>query len=118
MKKKILIVDDSDFMRMILKRIFAPSYDVLECGDGDEAVKLFKGKRPDVTLLDIVMPRLEGIEALKQMKAADKEAKIIMITAVGQEAVVNECKELGAADYIVKPFDEAKVRETVMKHLE
>lgn len=115
MAKKILIVDDSAFMRKMLKNILGKSgyTDVIECSDGDEAVKKFKSEKPALVLLDIIMEKKDGIEALKEIKAGNKNAKIVMVSAVGQEQMVKEALNLGAEDFIVKPFNSSKVEQTV-----
>lgn len=117
--KKILIADDSLFMRKMLKDILSDKYAIVEAESGSKAEKQIKTEKPDLTLLDIIMPEgeEEGIRVLKQIKKADPKAKVVMITAVGQDAVIEECKKLGAADYIVKPFDKEKVIKTVQKYL-
>jgi two-component system, chemotaxis family, chemotaxis protein CheY len=110
---KILITDDSQFMRGILKDLMSSEGHVcIEAEDGNEAIKKVEQEKPDLVLLDIIMPELDGIEVLKKI---GKETKIIVISAVGQEKMVEEAKVLGAADYIVKPFDNKKVLETIKK---
>ncbi len=112
--KKILIIDDSPFMRLILKKIFKKEdYQFLESPGGLEAYELYKQENPDCVLLDIVMPKVQGPEILKKIKKYDPKAKIIMITAVGRENVMEKCADLGAIDYITKPFEEDRVREAV-----
>jgi DNA-binding NtrC family response regulator len=116
--KKILIVDDSYFMRLALKKIFPKNqYTFIESAGGEEALKLFGSENPDLTLLDIVMPNMRGVEILKEIKKKDAEAKVVMITAVGRETVVAECEKMGIVDYIKKPFDEDNVRDIVNKCL-
>lgn len=110
---KILIAEDSQFMRGVLKDIFKEEgYELVEAQDGKEALDKFEKEKPDLVLLDIIMPEADGIEVLKNI---GKKAKVIVISAVGQEKMVEEAKELGALDYIVKPFDNEKVLETVKK---
>lgn len=110
---KILIAEDSQFMRGVLKDIFKEEgYELVEAQDGKEALDKFEKEKPDLVLLDIIMPEVDGIEVLKNI---GKKAKVIVISAVGQEKMVEEAKELGALDYIVKPFDNEKVLETVKK---
>lgn len=120
--KKILIVDDSLFMRSVMKDILSSKvgkYNIVEATSRTSALKLFRKENPDLILLDIIMPESEeaGLEVLREVMKAKPEAKIVMVTAVGQELVMKECKKLGAKDYIVKPFDETRVIETVEKHL-
>ncbi|MGB2762505.1 MAG: response regulator [Minisyncoccales bacterium] len=112
---KILIADDSQFMRINLKDILkGEGYEIIESADGKEALEKFKTEKPDLMLLDIIMPEVDGMEVLKKI---GKKAKIIVISAVGQEKMVNEAKNLGAIDYIVKPFENEKVIEIVKKVL-
>jgi len=119
MAKKILIADDSMFMRRILKDILSDKYEIVEAESGSKTEKQLKKEKPDLTLLDIIMPEgeEEGIRVLKEIMKANPKAQVVMITAVGQDTVVEECKKLGAADYIVKPFDKEKVINTVQKYL-
>ena len=119
MAKKILIADDSLFMRKMLKDILSDKYEIIEAESAAVAQKQIKKQKPDLTLLDIIMPEGEeaGIRVLKSVMKADPEQKIIMITAVGQDSIVSECKKSGAVDYIVKPFDKEKVVKTVEKYL-
>jgi two-component system chemotaxis response regulator CheY len=121
MAKKILIADDSLFMRNILKDILtaADKYEVVEAQNGKEAEAQFKIHNPDLTLLDIIMPEgeEEGITVLKKILKLNSKAKVIMISAVGQDTIIEECKKAGATDYIVKPFDKKKVIETAEKYL-
>ncbi len=116
--KKILVADDSMFMRKMLKDLLSKQYEVLEADSIDSTLDRVKKDQPDLVLLDIVMPEGEeaGVQALEQIKKADSEAKVVMITAVGQDSVMNKCKKLGVDEYIVKPFDEAEVLKTVKKY--
>jgi two-component system chemotaxis response regulator CheY len=112
---KILIVDDSQFMRGVLRDILLPlGCELIDAEDGKVALEKFEQEKPDLILLDIIMPTIDGIEVLKKI---DKKVKVIVISAVGQEKMVQEAKVLGALDYIVKPFDNEKVLETVKKAL-
>jgi len=119
MAKKILIADDSLFMRMTLRNNLIKEYEIVEADSGVEALEQFQKEKPDLVLLDIVMPQgeEEGIRVLEEIMKNDPQAQVVMITAVGQEAIIEECKKLGAKDYIVKPFDEKLVNETVEKYL-
>ena len=116
---KILIADDSLFMRKMLKDILPDKYEVIEAESGQKAERQIKEENPDLILLDIIMPEgeEEGLRVLKVFKKTASKAKIVMITAVGQDAIIEECKKLGASDYIVKPFDKEKVIKTVEKYL-
>jgi two-component system, chemotaxis family, chemotaxis protein CheY len=110
---KILIADDSKFMRGVLKDVVSSAgYDCIEAENGKEALEKFEQEKPDLVLLDIIMPEVDGTEVLKKI---GKTAKVVVISAVGQEKMVEEAKVLGALDYIVKPFDNKKVLETIKK---
>ena len=112
---KILIVDDTMFMRTLLKNIlFSGSHDIIgEAENGEDAVEKYKALKPDLVTMDVVMPKMNGIEALKAIMAADPNAKIVMCTAVGQEQMVKLAIKTGAKGYIVKPFQAPKVLEEV-----
>ena len=119
--KKILIADDSLFMRKILKNTLSgeKEYEIVEADSGAKTLEQFKKEKPDLTLLDIIMPEgeEEGLRVLETLKKSDPQTRVIMITAVGQDAIIKKCKKLGATDYIVKPFDEKQVVKTVEKCL-
>jgi len=119
MAKKILIADDSLFMRKILKDILSDKYEIVEAATGSEAEQQFKEEKPDLVLLDIIMPEgeEEGIKVLKKIGKSNPKTKVVMITAVGQNTIIQECKKLGAVDYIVKPFDRKDVIRIVQKYL-
>lgn len=116
---KILVADDSKFMRTVLSSILnkAGYKEIVEAADGIEAVKKFKQEKPDLTLLDIIMEKKGGVDALKDIIAIDQAAKVIIVTAVGQEQMKDEAMKAGAKDYIVKPFDHAQVVRAVEKVL-
>lgn len=116
---KILIADDSLFMRKILKDILSEQYEVIEADSGAKALEQFEKENPDLVLLDIIMPEgeEEGVKVLRTIIEKDPEAQVVMITAVGQEAIIEECRKLGAKDYIVKPFDAKRVAEIVERYL-
>jgi two-component system chemotaxis response regulator CheY len=115
----ILIVDDALFMRTMLKGIFSEAgYKTIhEAEDGVEAVERYAALRPDLVTMDIVMPRMDGIEALKKILAANPDAKVVMCSALGQEALIIEALESGAKDFIVKPFKPPKVVSVVERIL-
>jgi two-component system chemotaxis response regulator CheY len=117
--KKILIADDSMFMRMTLKNTLPKEYEIIEAASGAEALEQFKEQKPDLVLLDIVMPggEEEGLDVLRKIMKSDTKACVVMISAVGQDAIIDQCKKLGAKDYIVKPFDEKQVADVVQKYL-
>jgi two-component system chemotaxis response regulator CheY len=112
---EILIVDDSNFMLNVLKNVLKNLKidEIYTANDGDEAVETYKDNRPDLVLLDIVMDNVDGIEALEQIKDFDEEAKVLMISAVGQQETVKEALEKGAEGFIKKPFENQKVQEKI-----
>ncbi len=119
MGSKILIVDDAAFMRMMIKDILEKNdYEVVgEAQDGVEAVEKYTELRPDLVTLDITMPEKDGITALKEIMAEDPNAKVIMCSAMGQQAMVIDAIQAGAKDFIVKPFQAERVLEAISKVL-
>ncbi len=119
MAKKILIADDSAFMRLALRDILTKGgYDVAgEAETGEEAVKKSKHLQPDLITMDIVMVGGGGIEAVKNLIGNNPQVKILMVSAMGQQQMILEALESGAMDFLVKPFQPAKVLETVKKCL-
>ena len=117
MAKNILIVDDAAFMRMMIKDILTKNgYNVAgEAENGAKALEKYNEVKPDLVLMDITMPEVDGIQALKNIKAADPNAKVIMCSAMGQQAMVIESIQAGAKDFIVKPFQPDRVLEAVKK---
>lgn len=117
---KILIVDDAAFMRMMIKDILTKNdYEVVgEAENGLKAVEKYKELSPDLVLMDITMPELDGIEAVKQIKAYDPDAVVVMCSAMGQQAMVIESIQAGAKDFIVKPFQAERVIEAIQKVLQ
>lgn len=114
---KVLIVDDTAFMRKLLKNVlFGAGFDIAgEAENGKQAVELYKQLNPDVVTMDVVMPEMNGLDALKQIKGLDKEAKVVMCTAIGQEKIVKTAIKLGAKGFIIKPFQAPKVIEEIKK---
>jgi len=112
---RILIVDDTLFMRTLLKNIlFSGSHDIVgEAGDGEDAIQKYTSLQPDLVTMDIVMPKKNGIEALKEIMTINPKARVIMCTAVGQEQMVKLAIKTGAKGYIVKPFQAPKVLEEI-----
>lgn len=119
MSKKILICDDAAFMRMMIKDILTKNgYEVAgEAENGAIAVNKYAELKPDLVLMDITMPEMDGIQALKKIKETDPKATIIMCSAMGQQAMVIEAIQSGAKDFIVKPFQAERVVEAVKKVL-
>ena len=117
MAKNILICDDAAFMRMMIKDILTKNgYEMAgEAENGAKAVEKYNETKPDLVLMDITMPEMDGIQALKSIKAYDPNASIIMCSAMGQQAMVIEAIQSGAKDFIVKPFQADRVLEAVKK---
>jgi two-component system chemotaxis response regulator CheY len=116
---KVLIVDDAAFMRMMIKDIMTKNgYEVVgEAANGAEAVAKYKELKPDVVTMDITMPEVDGIQALRQIKSMDSNAKVLMCSAMGQQSMVIEAIQAGARDFIVKPFQADRVIEALQKAL-
>ncbi len=117
MAKKVLICDDAAFMRMMIKDILTKNgYEVAgEAENGAKAVEKYNELKPDLVLMDITMPEMDGIQALKKIKEVDGGALVIMCSAMGQQAMVIESIQSGAKDFIVKPFQADRVIEAVKK---
>ena len=116
---KILVVDDAGFMRkMVQTHLTKAGYtDFIEGEDGARAVELYKENKPDLVIMDITMPNMNGINALREIKSNDPDAKVVMCSAMGQEAMVMDAIKLGALDFIVKPFKADRIVQTVNKIL-
>lgn len=119
MSKRIMVCDDATIMRMMIKNILtAAGYEVVgEACNGKEAVQKYQEYRPDLVTMDITMPEMDGIQAVRAIRQIDPEAKIVMCSAMGQKALVLEAIEAGAANFIVKPFEEGKVKDVIAKTL-
>ena len=117
MAKNIVICDDAAFMRMMIKDILTKNgYNVAgEAENGAKAVEKYQEIKPDLVLMDITMPEMDGIQALKKIKEQDSSALVIMCSAMGQQAMVIESIQAGAKDFIVKPFQADRVIEAVKK---
>lgn len=117
MAKNILVTDDAAFMRLMLKDILIKNgYNVIgEAQNGIEAVDKYKELKPDLVTLDITMPEMDGLTALKHLRETDPNAKVIMCSAMGQQAMVIEAIQNGAKDFIVKPFQPDRVVEAIKK---
>ena len=117
MGKRVLIVDDAIFMRMKLRDILEKGgFEVVaEAQNGLEAVDKYKTEMPDIVTLDITMPEMDGITALKKIKIIDPAAKVIMCSAMGQQSMVMDAIQAGASDFIVKPFETERVLQSVNK---
>lgn len=117
MAKRVLICDDAAFMRMMIKDILTKNgYEIAaEAENGVKAVEKYNETKPDLVMMDITMPEMDGIQALKKIKEVDSGANIIMCSAMGQQAMVIESIQSGARDFIVKPFNQDRVLEAVKK---
>ena len=115
---KILVVDDAAFMRMRCSKLLTENgFQVVEAATGTEAVLQYKETTPDGVLMDITMPDMDGLAALKEIIKFDPAARVAMVTAMGQQALVMEALKSGAKDFIVKPFDSGRVLTAVKKLL-
>ena len=119
MAKNILIVDDAAFMRMMIKDILTKNgYNIAgEAENGLKAVEKYNETKPDLVLMDITMPEMDGISAVKEIKKLNGGAKVVMVSAMGQQSMVIEAIQAGAADFIVKPFQPDRVLESLKKAL-
>ncbi|MFJ7755191.1 response regulator [Peribacillus muralis] len=116
---RILIVDDAKFMRMTLSNILSKAgHEVIGEGEnGKEAIELYRNLQPDLVTMDITMPLMSGVDAVKEIKKEFQAAKVIMCSAMGQQKMVVEAIEAGAKDFIVKPFDESRVVDAINRGL-
>jgi two-component system, chemotaxis family, chemotaxis protein CheY len=114
---KVLVVDDAQFMRITLSSILTKAgFEVIgEAADGEAAIEMYRNLKPDLVTMDITMPKMNGIDAAKAILQEDPNALIVMCSAVGQQKIVVEAIQLGAKDFIVKPFDETRVVETIKR---
>jgi two-component system chemotaxis response regulator CheY len=116
---RVLVVDDAAFMRMMIKDILQKNgYEIAgEAANGAEAAAMYQELKPDVVTMDITMPEMDGITAVKEIKKVDPKARIIMCSAMGQQAMVLDAIQAGAYDFVVKPFQEERVLDAVKKVL-
>ena len=115
---KILITDDSTFMRNMIKMILEPKgYTFCEASNGNEMLKVYEEEKPDMVTLDITMPEMDGIEALRLLREKHPNSKVVMCSAMGQQAMVVEAVQYGAKDFLVKPFEIKHVYETIERVL-
>ena len=112
---KIMMVDDAAFMRKVIKDTLSKAgyTDLYEAVDGADAVEKYNTLKPDLVLMDITMPNMDGLEALKAIRAKDSGANVVMCSAMGQESMVMDAVRSGAKDFIVKPFKPDRVLKTV-----
>jgi two-component system chemotaxis response regulator CheY len=115
---KVLVVDDAAFMRVrAIKVLQDGGYEVCEAHNGLEAVRKYAECRPDAVLMDITMPEMDGIAALKEIRKLDPDARVAMVTALGQQAIVMEALKCGARDFVLKPFQPERVLSALHKLL-
>lgn len=116
---KILVVDDAEFARgRMLKALGNAGYTVIEAENGFEAINSYSSERPDVVLMDITMPEMDGLSALREIKILDPDARVVMLTRMGQETIVLEALEAGARDCLVEPYEVDRVLATLTRVLE
>jgi two-component system chemotaxis response regulator CheY len=115
--KRVLIVDDAAFMRMALKTMLEKNgFQVVgEAENGSVAIRKYKDLQPDIVTMDITMPEMDGVQALKEIRSLDPNSKVVMISALGQESYVREAVMLGAKGFVVKPYKEDYVVQTLNK---
>ncbi len=115
---KILVVDDAAFMRMRASKMLAEAgHDIVEAANGKEAVEAYAAESPDCVLMDITMPEMDGLAALKEIRSQDPDAKISMVTAMGQQSIILDALKSGAADFVVKPFEKERVLAAIERML-
>ena len=115
---KILVVDDAAFMRMRCAKLLTENgYEVVEAENGLRALEVYEAETPDAVLMDITMPEMDGIAALKALREKDPDARVAMVTAMGQQSIIMDAIKSGAKDFVVKPFDKERVLEAVGKLL-
>jgi two-component system chemotaxis response regulator CheY len=115
---KILIVDDAEFLRVRTARLLAiEGFSVVEADNGTKAVELFQTEKPDIVLMDIAMPEKDGLAALKEILAEKPDAKVVMLSSMGQETLVLQAIRAGAKDYIVKPVEKDRILGVIHKIL-
>ena len=115
---KILVVDDAEFLRVrITKMLTGSGHEVVEADNGLNAVAKYKEARPDAVLMDVTMPEMDGLTALKEIRGGDPNARVVMLTALGQESVVLEAIKSGARDFVVKPFEPERVLAALKRAL-
>lgn len=114
---RVMIVDDAEFMRMIIRDILLMhGHEVVaEIGDGEEAIQTYLEIKPDIVLMDIIMPNMDGKEALKRLLIMDPEAKVVMCSSLGQQALITESMKIGAMGFIVKPFEPDGMLDVIKK---
>lgn len=119
MSKTVLVVDDAAFMRMMIRDILSKEgYVIHEAVNGRDAIEKYAEIRPDLVTMDITMPEMSGLDALRAIRDKDPSARVLIVSAMGQQRMIVEALESGAMDFLVKPFQPTKVLETVKKCLQ
>lgn len=119
MSRTVLVVDDAAFMRMMIRDILTKEgYAIQEAVNGRDAVEKYEELHPDLVTMDITMPEMGGLDALRAIRDQDPSARVLMVSAMGQQKMIVEALEAGAMDFLVKPFQPTKVLETVKKCLQ
>lgn len=120
MGKRILLVDDSSFMRNMIKRILNKNGFTIvgEANNGLDGVKKYKELHPDIVMMDVVMDKMTGVDAVKEIKQYDPNAIVIMCTSMGQQCILQEALDNGARDFVIKPFHEGKLLDTINRKFE
>jgi len=119
MSKSVLVVDDAAFMRMMIRDILSKEgYVIHEAVNGRDAIEKYAEIHPDLVTMDITMPEMSGLDALRAIRDKDPSARVLIVSAMGQQRMIVEALELGAMDFLVKPFQPTKVLETVKKCLQ
>ncbi len=119
MPARVLVVDDAAFMRAMLREALTNSgfQVVAEASNGEEAVARYEESKPDVVTMDITMPQMDGVQAVREILRRDPSARVVMVSAMGQQALVVEAIQAGARDFVVKPFDQARLVEAIRRAL-
>ena len=118
MGRIIMVVDDAQFMRLRLTKLLTrQGYEVIEAADGEAAVQKYRSFQPDAVLMDITMPHKDGLEALAEIQCLDAQAKVIMLTAIGQQAMILKALQAGAKDFLVKPYEPDRLLKALQKVL-
>ena len=118
MSKMVLVVDDAAFMRMMIRDILSTEgFVIYEAVNGRDAVEKYEEIKPDLVTMDITMPEMNGIDALRAIMSSDSGARVLMVSAMGQQKLIMEALEAGALDFLVKPFQPTKVLDTINKCL-
>ena len=115
---KIMVVDDAQFTRLRLNKLLTQNgYEVIEAEDGNEAVQTYRSAKPDAVLLDITMPHKDGLTTLAEIRTFDPRAKVIMLTALGQQGLMLAAMKAGATDFVVKPYEADRLTRVLQKAL-